>query len=91
MSLARISSLKMAIYILNRVPSNSLSKIPFNGTLVEKFNSFYVLGCPTEVKIYNPHKKKLTLDREVVFFGISWKFLKVIILLCGISVLNQLM
>src|SRR5262249_28027255 len=53
-------TIKTALYILNRVPSKSILKTPFELWTGRKssFNHFRVWGCPAEVKIYNPFEKK---------------------------------
>ena len=54
-------ALKMTVYILYRVPTKAVSKTPFE--LWENWKSslrhMRVWGCPYEVRIYNPHEKKL--------------------------------
>ena len=54
-------ALKTAAYILNRVPTKAVPKTPF-----ELFKGWKpslqhvrVWGCPSEVRVYNPHEKKL--------------------------------
>ena len=53
-------AIKTAIYILNRVPSKSVPKTPFELWTSRKpsLNHFRVRGCPAEVRLYNPQKKK---------------------------------
>ncbi|RVW25654.1 Retrovirus-related Pol polyprotein from transposon TNT 1-94 [Vitis vinifera] len=53
-------AIKTATYILNRVPSKSVPKTPFELWIDRKpsLNHFKVWGCPTEVKIYDPSLKK---------------------------------
>ena len=53
--------IKIANYILNRVPSKSVPKTPFELWTSRKpsLNHFQVWGCPAEVRLYNPQKKKL--------------------------------
>ena len=54
-------AIKIAMYILNRVPSKSIFKTPFELWIGKKpsLNHFRVWGCPAEVRIYNPNEKKL--------------------------------
>ena len=54
-------AIKTAMYILNRVPSKSISKTPFELWISRKpsLNHFRVWGYPAEVRIYNPNEKKL--------------------------------
>ncbi|RVX18685.1 Retrovirus-related Pol polyprotein from transposon TNT 1-94 [Vitis vinifera] len=54
-------ALKTAMYILNRVPSKAIPKTPFELWTSRKpsLRHIHIWGCPTEVRIYNPHEKKL--------------------------------
>ncbi|KAM1386265.1 hypothetical protein ACFX1X_032945 [Malus domestica] len=54
-------ALKMANYIVNRVPSKSVSKTPFELWTSRKpsINHLHVWGCRAEARMYNPHEKKL--------------------------------
>ncbi|KAL0455815.1 UNVERIFIED_CONTAM: Retrovirus-related Pol polyprotein from transposon TNT 1-94 [Sesamum latifolium] len=56
-----IEALKMAVYILNRVPTKAVSKTPFE--LFKGWKSSLrhvrIWGCPSEVRVYNPQEKKL--------------------------------
>ncbi|KAF7820680.1 Retrovirus-related Pol polyprotein from transposon TNT 1-94 [Senna tora] len=54
-------ALKTAVYIQNRVPTKAISKTPFEIWKGWKpsLNHIRVWGCPTEVRVYNPHEKKL--------------------------------
>ncbi|KAK9168418.1 hypothetical protein Syun_000558 [Stephania yunnanensis] len=54
-------ALKTAVYILNRVPTKAVSKTPFELMKGWKpsLQHIRVWGCPCEVRIYNPHEKKL--------------------------------
>ena len=54
-------ALKIAVYILNRIPTKAVPKTPF-----ELFKGWKpslqhvrVWGCPCEIRIYNPQEKKL--------------------------------
>ena len=54
-------AIKTVNYILNRVPSKSVPKTPFELWTSRKLslNHFQVWGCPAEVRLYNPREKKL--------------------------------
>ena len=54
-------ALKTAMYILNKVPSKAVPKTPFELWTGRKpsLRHIHIWGCPAEVRIYNPHKKKL--------------------------------
>ncbi|XP_072064284.1 uncharacterized protein [Arachis hypogaea] len=54
-------ALKTAAYILNRVPTNAVSKTPFELWKGWKpsLNHIRIWGCPAEVRIYNPQERKL--------------------------------
>ena len=54
-------ALKMTVYILNRVPTKVVSKTPFElwKNWKSSLRHMRVWGCPYEVRIYNPHEKKL--------------------------------
>ena len=54
-------ALKTAVYILNRVPTKAVPKIPFELWKGWKpsLRHMRVCGCPSEVGIYNPQEKKL--------------------------------
>ena len=54
-------ALKTAVYILNRVPTKAVPKTPFEIWKGWKpsLRHMRVWGCPSEVRIYNPHEKKL--------------------------------
>ena len=53
-------ALKMVLYILNRVPTKAVPKMPFELFKGWKpsLRHICVWGCPSEVRIYNPHEKK---------------------------------
>ncbi|KAD7477886.1 hypothetical protein E3N88_01022 [Mikania micrantha] len=63
-------ALKTAVHILNRVPSKSVPKTPFEIWTGRKPNLNYlkVWGCPTEAKLYNPQSKKLDMKTISCFF-----------------------
>ena len=54
-------SLKTIVYLLNRIPSKAVPKTHFKLWTGRKTSLRYlhVWGCPIEVRIYNPHQKKL--------------------------------
>ena len=54
-------AIKIANYILNRVPSKSILKTPFELWTSRKpsLTHFRVWGCPSKVRLYNPREKKL--------------------------------
>ncbi|KAK2965851.1 hypothetical protein RJ640_027138 [Escallonia rubra] len=56
-----VEALKTAMHILNRVPSKSVPKTPFELWIQRKLSLkyFHVWGCLVEAKVYNPHTKKL--------------------------------
>ena len=54
-------ALKTAAYLLNRVPSKAIPKTPYELWTGRKpsLRHLHVWGCQAEVRIYNPHEKKL--------------------------------
>jgi hypothetical protein len=54
-------ALKTVVYLLNRVPSKSVPKSPFELWTGRKssLRHLHVWGCLAEVRLYNPHEKKL--------------------------------
>jgi hypothetical protein len=58
-----MKALKTAIHILNRVPSKSVSKTPYELWIGHKpsLNYIRVWGCLAEAKIFNPNAGKLEL------------------------------
>jgi transposase InsO family protein len=56
-----MEALKTAIYILNRVPSKSVPKTPYElwTDRVPSLKYLRVWGCPAEAKIFNPNLGKL--------------------------------
>lgn len=58
-------ALKTAAYILNRVPSKAISKVPFElWTGKPSLSHFLVWGCPAEINIYGfNYKLKLSQKR----------------------------
>jgi hypothetical protein len=56
-----MEALKTAVHILNRVPSKSVPKIPYEMWTGRKLtlNYLHVWGCPTEAKLFNPSIGKL--------------------------------
>ncbi len=65
--------LKTAMYLLNRVPGKSVPKTPFELLTSRKpsLRHLHVWGCPAEVRIYNPHEKKLD-SRTISGFFIGY-------------------
>ncbi|PKU59784.1 Retrovirus-related Pol polyprotein from transposon TNT 1-94 [Dendrobium catenatum] len=63
-------ALKTAMYLLNRVPSKAVSKTPFELWTGRKpsLKHLHVWGCPAEIKIYNPHERKLDSRTTSGFF-----------------------
>ena len=63
-------ALQIAMYILNRVPSKSVPKTPFELWTNRKpsLNHLKVWGCPAEVRVYNPHERKLDPRTTSGFF-----------------------
>ena len=56
-----MEALKTAAHILNRVPSKSVPKTPYELWTGKKptLNYFHVWGCPAEARIFNPVMGKL--------------------------------
>ena len=56
-----IKALKMAVYILNQVPTKVVQKTPFELFKCWKPSLWHirVWGCLSELRIYNPQEKKL--------------------------------
>ena len=56
-----MEALKTAIHILNRVPSKSVPKTPYElwTGRVPSLNHLRVWGSPTEAKVFNPNIRKL--------------------------------
>ena len=54
-------ALKTVMYLLNRVPSKTVQKTPFELWTGRKpsLRHMHVWGCQAEVRIYNPQEKKL--------------------------------
>ena len=54
-------TLKSATYLLNRVPSKAVPKPPYELWTGRKpsLRHIHIWGCPAEVRVYNPHEKKL--------------------------------
>ncbi|KAL1214071.1 Retrovirus-related Pol polyprotein from transposon TNT 1-94 [Cardamine amara subsp. amara] len=68
-----IYALRTATYVLNRVPSKAVPKTPFELWTGRKpsLRHLRVWGCPAEVRLYNPHEKKLD-SRTVSGFFIGY-------------------
>jgi hypothetical protein len=56
-----MEALKTAVHILNRVPSKSAPKTPYEMWTSRKLtlNYLHVWGCPAEARIFNPSIGKL--------------------------------
>ena len=56
-----MEALKTAIHILNRVPSRSVLKTPYELWTGREpsLNHLCVWGCPAEAKVFNPNIRKL--------------------------------
>jgi len=56
-----MEALKTAAHILNRVPSKSVPKTPFELWTGKKptLNYLHVRGCPAEARVFNPNMGKL--------------------------------
>ena len=63
-------ALKTITYILNRVPTKVVSKMPFELFKGWKpsLRHMRIWGCPSEVRIYNPQEKKLDLRTICGYF-----------------------
>ena len=63
-------ALQTTMYILNRVPSKFVPKTPFELWTNRKpsLNHLKVGGCPKEVRVYNPHERKLDPRTTSGFF-----------------------
>ena len=56
-----IYALKTVAYLLNRVPSKAVPMTPYELWTERKpsLRHLHVWGCPAEVRVYNPHERKL--------------------------------
>ncbi|KAM1663096.1 hypothetical protein ACFXTN_038807 [Malus domestica] len=63
-------AIKIANYILNRVPTKAVKSIPFEIWTGRRpsFNHFHSWGCRCEARLYNPNEKKLDLKTTSCFF-----------------------
>ena len=63
----------MTVYILNRVPTKVVPKTPFElwKNWKPSLRHMHIWGCPSEVRIYSPHEKKLD-QRTLSGFFISY-------------------
>ena len=54
-------ALKIAAYILNRVPTKAAAKTPYELWVGKKpsLKHFHVWGCPVEARPYKPNERKL--------------------------------
>jgi hypothetical protein len=65
-----MEALKTALHILNRVPSKSVPKTPYEMWTGRKLtlNYLHVWGCPAEAKLFNPSIGKLDLKTVSCYF-----------------------
>ena len=63
-------SLKTANYILNRVPSKSVSTTPFEVWYgrMPSFGHFHIWGCKAEARFYNPEEREMDPRTESCYF-----------------------
>ena len=75
-----IDALKATVYILNHVTTKAVSKTPFQLWKGWKLSLQHMLvwGCPFEVRMHNPHEKKLDPRTLVVSLLDTLKRLRVI-------------
>ncbi|KAM1415115.1 hypothetical protein ACFX2I_006811 [Malus domestica] len=69
-------ALKTANYIINRVPSKSVTIVPFKAWTGREpsFNHFHIWGCKAEARFNNPNEKKLdSRTTSCRFIGYSEK------------------
>jgi hypothetical protein len=68
-----MESLKIAVHVLNRVPSKSMPKTPYELWFGKKpsLNYLRVWGCLAEAKLFNPQQKKLD-DKTVSYYFIGY-------------------
>ena len=54
-------ALRTATYLLNRIPSKAVPKTPYELWTKRKpsLRHLHIWGCQAEVRIYNPHERKL--------------------------------
>ncbi|XP_075101857.1 uncharacterized protein LOC142177284 [Nicotiana tabacum] len=66
-------TLRTVVHLLNRVSSKAVLKTPFDLWTGRKpsLRHLNVWGCPTEIRIYNPHEKKLN-SRTISSFFIGY-------------------
>ena len=59
-------ALKIAVHIINRVPTKSIRKTPYELWTNRKpsLSYMHIWACPAEVKFYNPHEQ--SLDSRIV-------------------------
>jgi len=64
-------ALKIVMYLLNRVPNKAVQKTHFELWTGRKpsLRHLHVWGCQTEIRIYNPHEKKLDARTISGFIG----------------------
>jgi len=76
--------LKIAMYLLNMVPSKVVQKTPFELWMSRKpsLRHLHVWGCQAEVRIYNLQEKKIWWkNNQCIFNWLSRKIKRVYVLL----------
>ncbi|TQE07144.1 hypothetical protein C1H46_007197 [Malus baccata] len=63
-------ALRTSNYVLNRVPTKSVPKTPFElwTGRIPSFNHFHVWGCKAEARFYNPNERKLDSRTSSCYF-----------------------
>ena len=63
-------ALRTSNYVLNRVPTKSVPKTPFElwTGRIPSFNHFHVWGCTAEARFYNPNERKLDSRTSSCYF-----------------------
>ncbi|RVX03502.1 Retrovirus-related Pol polyprotein from transposon TNT 1-94 [Vitis vinifera] len=66
-------AIKIAVYILNRVPSKAVAKTPYELWTSKKpsIRHLHVWGCPVEVRPYKPNEKKLD-SRTMSYYFVGY-------------------
>ena len=54
-----MKALKTAVYTFNWVPFRVVPKTPKLRNMEPSLNCSHIWGCPANVRIYNPHLRKL--------------------------------
>ncbi|RDX91302.1 hypothetical protein CR513_26736, partial [Mucuna pruriens] len=63
-------ALKTAVHILNRVPTKAINKTPYELWTDKKpsINHLHIWGCPTELRPYRSHERKLDSGTVICYF-----------------------